>query len=152
MYIYVFVAAQTVVHSGLMIYFYKGTLINLAKKDNLHGIHCVPAFRQDFFKYPISLNYCSNEHFVHPKSPKNFGGTGDQDNEFQLYYCGVAVQSDGASFTVEPWGGLVVEEMADFLSENYPLSKKATAHPLKIDGWSLILSFGETVYFQGLKC
>ena len=42
--IHVLVAAQTPVHSGSMIYFYKGTLINLAKQKNFmesNVFHCV---------------------------------------------------------------------------------------------------------------
>lgn len=48
-YIYVLVAVQTLVHSGSMIYFHKGTLINLANKENFMESICVPVFRQDFF-------------------------------------------------------------------------------------------------------
>ena len=139
---------QTLVHSGSMIYFYKGTLSNRAKKNNLHGIHCVPVFRQDFFMSLELKNYCRNQHVVHPKSPENFVAQATKTMNSScttavLRYKAMelhAMLSHGVAWLLKRWQTYCKKTALP----------KNNSSPLKIDAWRTILSCGETVCFQGL--
>ena len=146
------VAVQTLVHSGSMIYFYKGTLSNLAKtkKNNFMEstvFHCLG--RTFFKKYPLSLNYSSNQHVVHPKSPENFVAQATKTMNSScttavLRYKAMelhAMLSHGVAWLLKRWQTYCTKT-------TLPKNNSSPLKNLMLRGRSFPV--GETVYFQGL--